>query len=779
MPSNRTDRASDLLDLLDQWQRVRDLCRETTGLSLWLLTSEGRLDPHRSALPPFCLAVQATKQGYHRCEDCYRAHCFDATDSGEVVLFECHAGLTVLAIPIVVDDNIVGAAIGSGVLTQPLDAMRLRERAELLGLEARELVEAAACLPQSTTAELRAAAKMIRGLLDPLARTITRYDRLLGRASSLADLLDSYSDFFVADPLTGVYNAQHLLRRLREELTRAERYGQTLSFLVVKVNGIADINAAHGYTTGDNVLKSVAEALRSGLRRTEVVARLRGDKFAAVLPETTQAQAHALARRIREMLSRIEPAERGLPEGVQLSVSIGIASNEGERCTEDQLVQRALVALDQAGRAAQEIAIYCPARGSQRGSSRRRVVVTGVGVVSSIGVGKEAFLEGLRSGRSGVRALTRFDAAFCTSRIAAEVRDFDPKLYMPEKAIKRSGWSTQMGIGAAKMAVEDARLDLSALDAGRIGTFVGSAINGVEFAEGEAAALYRDGVNRINPFLSLVVFAGAVSSEISMALGTRGPSINVSTGCSAATDAIGYAYQSIRDGNADVCVAGGTEAPLSPMVVGSFASLRALSTRNDEPETASRPFDKTRDGFVIGEGAAVVVLEELQHALARGAHIYGEILGYAATGDAYHMTRPAPDGTPAAQAILLALRDAGVAPSDVQYVNAHGSSTPLNDRTETMVIKTVFGDHAYNLAISSTKSQVGHPIGASGGIELIATLLGMDQGFLPATINYRVPDPECDLDYVPNQVRAAKFDLAISNSFGFGGKNAILVVGRY
>lgn len=783
MAASPIDYVSEMVELLDQWQHIRDLCRSSTGLGIGFVAPGEKFEAREMSLPALCQAVQTSKLGYRRCEECYAEHCLSPSAAAQdVILFECHAGLTVFAIPIIVDGQIVAAVVSSGVRTKELQALRLRELAQALGLETQELLEGAAGLQEVTEGELRAAAKMARGLLEPLMRTFARHCRQLMRAAELTELMGARSDFFVADPLTGVYNAQYALRRLREELTRAERHQQTLSTLIIKLNGLPHINETHGYSAGDAALKCVADLLQRKLRRTEVVGRLRGDKFVAVLPETNHSQAYSLACRIQDLVSQIEPDEEsnGLPDDVELSVNIGIASSGGDGCTDDQLIERTLLALEQAERTERNIAIYSPVtRGSPK-APVKRVVVTGIGVVSPIGTGKQAFLEGLRLGKSGISALTRFDAAFCTSRIAGEVRDFDPLAFVSSKTAKRSGWSTQMGIAAAKMAVEDADIDLTALDAGRVGTFIGSAISGLEFAEDEAASAYLNGFSRrVNPFLSMAVFAGAVSSEISMALKTRGPSINVSTGCSAATDAIGYAFQNIRDGNADVCIAGGTEGPLTPMVVGSFASLRALSTHNDEPETASRPFDKTRDGFVIAEGAGVVVLEELQHALARGAHIYGEILGYAATGDAYHMTRPAPDGAAAAQAIRSALEEADVSPTDVQYINAHGSATVLNDKTETAVVKAVFGDHAYNLAISSTKSQVGHPIGASGALELIATLLGMEHEFLPPTINYRVPDPECDLDYVPNQSRPAKVDLAISNSFGFGGKNAILVIGRY
>jgi 3-oxoacyl-[acyl-carrier-protein] synthase II len=334
-------------------------------------------------------------------------------------------------------------------------------------------------------------------------------------------------------------------------------------------------------------------------------------------------------------------------------------------------------------------------------------------------------------------------------------------------------------VAAADLGIEDAALNIEEEDRDRVGVVIGSAVGGLEFGEEQVAAYMQHGPKKVSPYLSIIVFAGAVSSEVSLHLGVKGPTITVSTGCSAGSDAIGYAFRNIKEGKADVMVAGGTDAPLRPVIFVSFCAINALSTRNDAPQKASRPFDLKRDGFVMSEGAAILILEELQHALKRGAKIYGEVVGYAATGDAFHMTRPSPDGEEAARAMQLALEEAQVKPEEVDYINAHGSSTPLNDKTETMVIKNIFGDHAYRLAVNSTKSLLGHPIGASGAIELGACLLSIQTGMLHPTINYEFFDPDCDLDYVPNVARPARVKVAASNSFGFGGKNATLVVRRF
>ena len=424
-----------------------------------------------------------------------------------------------------------------------------------------------------------------------------------------------------------------------------------------------------------------------------------------------------------------------------------------------------------------------PLSNAVRRSEGRRVVVTGVGIISPIGIGKAAFTQGLRDGKNGVNRITFFDSSSLPCQIAAEIHDFDPLKYMDRKAVLRTGRSSQFAVAGAKMALEDAGLDLSNEDPAKVGTIVGSAVSGLEFAEKQQGLLIESGgKGRISPYTGIIVFAGACSSEVSIALDLRGPCHTVSTGCSAGNDAVGYAYRFIRSGETDIMISGGTEAPIIPLIIASFSSMKALSTRNESPHRASRPFDKERDGFVLGEGAAIFVLEERQRAKARGARIYAEILGYGATSDAYHMSQPAPGGSEAIRAVRMALQDAQLAPEDINYINAHGSSTRLNDKTEVMIVRSVFGEHAYsdNFAISSTKSMVGHAMGAASSIGLAASIIAVEQGFLPPTINYEVPDPECDpnLDYVPNRARPGQPKFILSNSFAFGGKNACLAIGN-
>jgi len=410
---------------------------------------------------------------------------------------------------------------------------------------------------------------------------------------------------------------------------------------------------------------------------------------------------------------------------------------------------------------------------------KRRVVITGMGVVTPIGIGKEAFWDSLRNGRSGVGRLTYFDVSDYTCQIDAEVKGFDAEKYIDKKTIRRMDRFTQFAYAAADLAVRDAGLDTAKLDMDRVGVIVGSGIGGLSTIEEEHTTLRERGARRVSPFLIPKLIANMAPGEIAIRWGFTGPNYAVSSACATSNHAIGDSLRMLRYGDADVIVAGGSEAAITPLGFAGFCSARTLSTRNDAPEKASRPFDKDRDGFVMGEGAGIVVLETLEHARARGAKIYAELAGYGATDDAYHITAPDPEGTAAIKAMQRALADAEIKPEQVQYVNAHGTSTVLNDKTETKALKAVFGAHAKKLAISSTKSMTGHLLGAAGVVELAATLLCMENKMAHPTINYETPDPECDLDYVPNKARPMEIACALSNSLGFGGHNAVLVVKKY
>ena len=409
----------------------------------------------------------------------------------------------------------------------------------------------------------------------------------------------------------------------------------------------------------------------------------------------------------------------------------------------------------------------------------RRVVVTGVGLVSPLGIGTEANWAALCAGQTGIGPITRFDATQFSARIAGEVKGFDPLQFVDKKDVKKMDVFIQLAIAAADFAMKDARLKVTPDFATRTGVFIASGIGGFSTIEREHRALIEGGPRRISPFFIPAAIINLAAGQVSIRFGAKGPNSATCTACSASAHAIGDAFEIIRRDDADVMIAGGSEAAITPMGVGGFAAMRALSTRNDEPTRASRPFDKDRDGFVMGEGAGVIILEELEFAKRRGATIYAELVGYGMSADAFHITAPSEDGDGGMRVMQAAIKQAAIAPSQVDYVNAHGTSTPYNDKLETLAIKRVFGDHARKLAISSTKSMTGHLLGAAGGLEAGITVLAIRNQMIPPTINYENPDPECDLDYVPNTKRAASIQYALSNSFGFGGTNGALLFKRF
>ena len=410
--------------------------------------------------------------------------------------------------------------------------------------------------------------------------------------------------------------------------------------------------------------------------------------------------------------------------------------------------------------------------------SKRRVVITGIGAVTPIGTTVEGLWDGLRKEQSAVRAVSRFDPSIFKSHNAAEVNDFDAGDYLERKKAKRLDRYGHFSVASAQMAITDAGIDLAKEDREQIGSTMGSALGGLQFAEGQLHAFLTEGVRAVDPMLALCVFGGAASCNIAIELGVSGPNSTNAMSCASGTIAIGEAFRLIRDGYADVMISGGAEAPLAPLCFGAFSIIRAMSTRNDDPSSASRPFDKDRDGFVMGEGAAVLVLEEYDRAIARGAKIYAEVAGFGFTNDAYHMTAPRPDGSQAARSMRLALKDANVTPGEVGYINAHGSSTPLNDPTETKALKDVFGDSAYSMPISGTKGYYGHALGASGAIETAISALAISREWLPPTVNLAVADEACDLNFLPGTGRDQRVEHVLTNSFGFGGINAALVLRR-
>ncbi len=406
---------------------------------------------------------------------------------------------------------------------------------------------------------------------------------------------------------------------------------------------------------------------------------------------------------------------------------------------------------------------------------KRRVVVTGMGCVTPLANNLEESWGAALAGRSGIGPITKFDASTFTSRIAGEVKDFDPTEYIDRKEIKRTDPFVQYAIAAAEMAVRDANLDLEHIDRDQVGVLIGSGIGGLETIERNHKQLVERGWKRISPFFIPMAVINMASSAVSIRFGFRGPCSSVVTACATGANAIGDAFKIVQRGDAPLMLAGGSEAVITPMAVGGFCVMRALSTHNDDPPRASRPFDKNRDGFVIGEGCGILILEELEHARARGARIYAEVVGYGMSSDAYHITMPDPQGEGAILCMEAAIRDAGIRPQDVEYINAHGTSTPLNDKTETLAIKKVFGEAAYKIPVSSTKSVTGHLLGAAGAVEAIFSIMALYTGKIPPTANYQEPDPECDLDYVTEGARETHPKVALSNSFGFGGVNATLI----
>jgi 3-oxoacyl-[acyl-carrier-protein] synthase II len=411
--------------------------------------------------------------------------------------------------------------------------------------------------------------------------------------------------------------------------------------------------------------------------------------------------------------------------------------------------------------------------------SERRVVITGMGLVSPVGNDLDTFWNNLLAGHCGIGPVTRFDTTHFDSKIGGEVKDFHPEQFMPAKETRRTDRFTQFAVVASKKAVTDSGLDLNKEDLNRIGVLVGSGIGGMETIEDQARVLITKGPGRVSPFMIPMLIINMASGYVSMLLGVKGPNLSVVSACATATHALGEAARAIVHNDADVMIAGGSEAAITQLGYAGFCAMRAMSTRNHEPLRASRPFDKERDGFVMGEGAGVCVLESLEHARRRGARIYAEIAGYGITGDAYHMSAPAPGGEGAARSMATALRHARLNPEQIDYINAHGTSTPVGDVCETGAIKTVFGNYAKKVAVSSTKSMTGHLLGAAGAIETTVCALAIQNNIVPPTINYENPDPDCDLDYVPNKAREMKVDACVNNSLGFGGHNSTLIIKRY
>jgi 3-oxoacyl-[acyl-carrier-protein] synthase II len=414
-----------------------------------------------------------------------------------------------------------------------------------------------------------------------------------------------------------------------------------------------------------------------------------------------------------------------------------------------------------------------------KNNNRRRAVITGLGIVASNGIGKEAFWNALKEGKSGIKTITSFDASTYSTKIAGEVTDFEPTSFMSPKSARRIDRFAQFAIGATRLALEDAHLNIHENNSKKIGISIGSSLGALPHAETQHSIFLEKGLARTDPLLALRLYAGEASSYMSIELGIKGPCYTFSTGCVSATDAMGYALTLIRNNTVDVIITGGTEAPIAPLAFGSFCRLRAMSERNGDPTTACRPFDKNRDGFVMSEGSGMLVLEDLEHALKRNAHIYAELIGFGANSEAYHMTKPLENAEGTIETVLIAIQDAGIQPEEIDYINAHGTSTLLNDKTETLAYKKIFGPHAYDIPISATKSMTGHTLGSAGAVEAVATALILEHQFIHPTINYETLDPECDLNYVPNKGIKADVRVGLSNSLGFGSRNSAIIIKKY
>lgn len=405
----------------------------------------------------------------------------------------------------------------------------------------------------------------------------------------------------------------------------------------------------------------------------------------------------------------------------------------------------------------------------------KRVVITGLGAVTSLGIGADQFWDSIKSGKCGISLIERVDTSDLPTKVGAEIKDFTPEDFIDKKAVKRMDRYTQYAMAAAHMAVESSKLDMEKIDGERMGVIIGSGVGGIETLENQHVVLMEKGASRISPFFVPMMIANMATGMIAIKYGAKGYNECVVSACASSANAIGEAFRAIQRDDADIMITGGTEAPITKLTLAGFCANKTM-TRSLDPLDASKPFDINRDGFILGEGSGVIILEELEHALNRGADIIAEVIGYSSTNDAFHMTAPCEDGDGAARCMRLAIKDAGISPADIEYINAHGTSTELNDKIETQAIKTVFGDHAYDLAVSSTKSMTGHLLGAAGAIETIITSMALKEGFLPPTINLKTPDPECDLYYVPNQGVPKSIKYAMTNSFGFGGHNATLVL---
>lgn len=800
IPESRESRAEgsfsassihDLVDMFESWAKVQELSEDISGVRAQLIDSRGKVVAGNESLPLFCQLIQNSKIGENRCYQSYHKCCLSAhgaKNSGKS--FVCHAGLTNVAFSLHVNKKPVGAivcgrAIAPGV---KVDSRSLKQMAGELGINGDQLIAATNSLHRMGDKDPELIAKLLKPFVDSLGGTMMRYFSLIEKTESLIDAARESEDLLFVDRLTGLFNKRYLTPRLTSEIARSQRYNHPISLVLMEIDNFDEQLPEYAHLAADIVLIEVSRMIEKTARKAEVVVRMGERQFALILPEADHDQALKVAERIRKnIVLKHFGEEAGL--SIDLTMSFGISSLLKD-ATAEKLLAKAEEMLQQAkdqggnrirvaelpnGTTANRGATtYVP---SAKTSGKRRVVITGLGVITPVGVGADQFWKGLKKGKSTVGRINRFDTSGLPAHIGATVDGFEPEAFINPKDLRRMDRFTRFAVAATKMAIEDADLNID--DVTRTGVMLGTNIGGIEFGEEQHALLLNQGFRSVSPFLAIAFSIGSSSSQISLAVGAKGKSLTIGAECASGAAAIATGFEQIQNGVMDVMIAGGAEAPITPIIISALGACRLLSTEDGNPEIACRPFDIKRDGMVLGEGAGIVILESLDHALARDAKIYAELVSYGMTCDAYHMVRPDPYGQEVARAMSMALKNGNLSPRDIDYINAHGSSTQANDAIETHAIKTVFGEHAARLPVSATKSIVGHAIGAVGGIECVATTLAVANDFVPPTANYQYPDPDCDLDYVPNKGRSTSVEMAMSNSFGFGGKNTILILGKY
>lgn len=782
----------DLVDMFESWGKVQELSEQISGVRAQLIDSRGKLVAGLESLPSFCRLIRSTKLGEHRCNKSYIRNCLSIRSAKkEGIAFTCHAGLLNVAFPLQVNKKPVGAILSGRVLgiKDEVDTKQCRALAQEFGLNVDELTSALSELNKIDPEQFKIFGRLIKPFVDSLGTTMLRYFTLLEKTESLIDAAKESEDLLYVDRLTGLFNERYFVPRLTSEIARAERYKHPISLILMEIDDFDECVSELGHLARDVLLMEIGNIVEKGARKAEVVVRLDEAKFAIILPEADHDKAHKVADRLRKNIAlKRFGADAGL--SIDLKMSFGIVSLL-KNITTDKLRNEAEEMLAKArsegGNRIRVLPIpeteekprrKVPYIASVNGNGhRRRVVITGIGLITPIGIGKEAFWNGIKEGKCGVKNISRFETDDLPVKFAGEINDFDPTDYIDPKSSRRMDRFTQFAVAATKIAADDASLSIQ--DVNKVGVMLGTNIGGINYAEEQYNLYLEKGPKYLSPFLAIAFSIGSSSSQISLSLGSKGASLTIAAECASGSSAIAGAFDEIQKGDMDIVFAGGAEAPIMPFFIHALDTINLLSCRNDNPEKASRPFDLHRDGLVLGEGAGIVVLEELDHAIKRDASIYAELLSHGTTCDSYHMVHPDPDGHEAARAMKIALENANLTPGDIDYINAHGSSTQLNDAIETRLVKTVFGNHASKVAVSGTKSMTGHAIGATGAIELATTALAVKNDFAPPTISYEKPDPDCDLDYVPNNGRNMPINMAMSNSFGFGGKNTILVLGKY